>query len=68
MKLKLRIDKQNPEHTHFTVFCNGANCGTLCMRNDEFKSFTTGIEIINTIRNMAKTYCNAIDTETDETP
>lgn len=42
---KIRIDDQNPVHTRFTVFGGSskefthANCGTLCMRNEEFQDF-----------------------------
>ena len=36
MKLHLRVDSQNLCHTMFTVFVNGANAGTLVLRNDEF--------------------------------
>jgi len=36
MKLHLRIDSQNLCHTMLTVFVNGANAGTLVLRNDEY--------------------------------
>ncbi len=39
MKIHLRIDESNPSHTRFTIFANGANCGQLCMRNEEFHNF-----------------------------
>jgi hypothetical protein len=39
MKIHLRIDESNPTHTRFTVFANGANCGTLVLRTDEFFHF-----------------------------
>ncbi len=35
MKLHLRADSANGEHTRFTVFMNGANCGQLTMREEE---------------------------------
>lgn len=35
IKLHLRADEANGTHTRFTVFMNGANCGQLCMRQDE---------------------------------
>jgi hypothetical protein len=35
MKVHLRADEANGTHTRFTVFMNGANCGQLCMREDE---------------------------------
>ena len=35
MKLHLRADEANGEHTKVTVFFNGANCGQLIMRQDE---------------------------------
>jgi len=39
MKIHLKINSSNPRHTRFTVFTNGANCGTLIMTNEEFKRF-----------------------------
>jgi|GEM_PF-5372890 len=34
MKIHLRADSANGEHTTFTVFMNGANCGQLRMREE----------------------------------
>ncbi len=34
-KVLIRADSANGTHTRFTVFMNGANCGQLCMRQDE---------------------------------
>ena len=34
-KLHIRGDIANGEHTRFTVFMNGANCGQLCMKEEE---------------------------------
>jgi len=39
MKVHLRADEHNAEHTRVTVFCNGANCGQLCFRNYEATQF-----------------------------
>jgi len=39
MNIHLRLDQVTGEHTHFTVFVSGANCGTLCMRSNEFQQF-----------------------------
>ena len=39
MKIHLRVNSSNPRHTRFTVFMNGANCGTLVMTNEEFEKF-----------------------------
>jgi len=39
MKITLRADEANGTHTRFTVFANGANCGQLCMREDEATAF-----------------------------
>jgi len=33
--IHLRADSANGKHTRFTVFVNGANCGQLCMLEDE---------------------------------
>lgn len=35
MKLHLRANSANGVHTRFTVFMNEANCGELCMEEDE---------------------------------
>lgn len=35
MKVHLRADSADGTHTKFTVFMNGANCGKLCMREEE---------------------------------
>ena len=35
MRIHLRADEANGTHTRFTVFVNGANCGELCMREEE---------------------------------
>jgi hypothetical protein len=34
-KIHLRADYADGTHTKFTVFCNGANCGQLCMTQEE---------------------------------
>jgi hypothetical protein len=31
MNIHLRADHTNPEHTRFTVFIDGKNCGQLCL-------------------------------------
>jgi hypothetical protein len=40
MRIRIRVDKRNSRHVHFTVFVNGANCGTLCVCADEFGTLT----------------------------
>ena len=39
MKLHLRADSVNTFHVRFTVFMNGANCGQLCMTDEEATFF-----------------------------
>ena len=39
MNINLRADEANGTHTRFTVFANGANCGQLCMREEEAVAF-----------------------------
>jgi len=39
MKLHLRADSVDTFHVRFTVFMNGANCGQLCMTDDEARFF-----------------------------
>jgi hypothetical protein len=39
MKIHIRFDESNEQHTRFTIFANGANCGQLCMRTDEAVHF-----------------------------
>jgi hypothetical protein len=53
----IRIDSSNPAHTHFTVFANGANCGTLTMRPDEFDAFqelVAGAHVIHVEQSVAE--------------
>ena len=47
MKLKIRIDSNNPGHTMMTLFMGGANCGQLVMLSGEAFVF------INTLRKGA---------------
>jgi hypothetical protein len=35
MKIHIRIEDSNAAHTRLTVFLNGANTGTLCMRTED---------------------------------
>lgn len=35
MKIHMRFDASNAEHTRITLFINGANCGQLCVRTDD---------------------------------
>jgi hypothetical protein len=39
MKITIRIDSTNSEHTHFTIFQDGGNCGQLCMNTREASIF-----------------------------
>ena len=39
MKIHLRIDSSNKQHTRFTIFEDGANCGQLCMNTPGFFNF-----------------------------
>ena len=41
MRVHLRIESENPAHTRFTLFVNGACCGPeQTMRSDEFRVFS----------------------------
>ena len=40
MRTKIRVDTITPAHITFTVFCNGAHCGKLTMRTEEYALFT----------------------------
>ena len=44
MLLKIRIDENNPRHTHLTIFIDGANCGQLHMLSTEAFAFITTLE------------------------
>jgi len=35
-KINLRVNDKYPHHAKITVFVNGANCGNLCLRIEEF--------------------------------
>lgn len=39
MKIHIRFDESNEQHTRFTVFVNGANAGQLCMQTEEAVTF-----------------------------
>ncbi len=39
MKIHLKADSTNPEHTRFTVFIDGKNCGQLCMGTADARGF-----------------------------
>jgi len=39
MNIHLRADHTNPEHTRFTVFIDGKNCGQLCLGTEDARSF-----------------------------
>jgi hypothetical protein len=43
MRIHLRGDSVSPKHTRFTVFMNGANCGELCMDNEEAVTFMAAV-------------------------
>lgn len=34
----------SPSHTHVRVFMNGALCGNLCFRNEEFEEIKGNVE------------------------
>jgi len=44
MQITLRANEVTTEHTHFTVFINGANCGSLCMKPAEAHAFYMIVE------------------------
>lgn len=39
MDFHLRVDDANPAHVRCTLFANGANCGQLTMRPNEYSAF-----------------------------
>lgn len=44
MKIHMRFDESNAQHTRFTIFVNGANTGQLCMTTEEAVEFHTILE------------------------
>ena len=40
-------------HTHVRVYMNGAKCGDLCFRNDEFESIQRAIVCTDTMHKAA---------------
>ena len=36
---KIENEQRKGNHVHFTLYTNGAKCGDLCMRHDEFEAF-----------------------------
>lgn len=51
MKITIKITDDGPVHTRFTIFMNGGNCGSLCMRSGEalvfFNALQTGADAAN---------------------
>lgn len=41
-------------HTHVRVFMNGAKCGDLCFRNEEFERIMTGLSSSRTAAGMVQ--------------
>lgn len=39
MKITLKANDTNEQHTHFTIFVNGQNCGDLCMTPNDARAF-----------------------------
>jgi hypothetical protein len=39
MKFNLRVDESNTTHVHCTLFTDGANCGRLTFRQEEYGPF-----------------------------
>lgn len=44
MKIHLRADSTNKEHTRFTIFIDGKNCGDVCMGTREARAFSNMVE------------------------
>lgn len=40
-------------HTHVRVFMNGAQCGDLCFRNEEFEDISRAVACTDTMANAA---------------
>jgi hypothetical protein len=39
MRFVIRFDSWKGDHVRFTIFGNGGNCGSLCMRVGEYQAF-----------------------------
>ena len=39
MRFSTQVIDTNSAHVRFSLFANGANCGQLCMRVDEYEAF-----------------------------
>lgn len=53
--INLRMDAQDPQHTHCTLFMNGGNCGTLTFRNTEYEVFAKVISLGGVSFNQCQT-------------
>ena len=55
MKIHLRADSTNKEHTRFTVFIDGKNCGEVCMGTLDARKFSNTVQnglIVNKMTNF----------------
>jgi hypothetical protein len=43
--MKIVVQSKNEKHTRLIVFANGANCGHLCMNNDEAYDFVNALKL-----------------------
>lgn len=39
MRIHMRFERSNKEHTQLTIFINGQNCGKLCIGTDDAVGF-----------------------------
>lgn len=56
MDIHFRVNDSNKEHTRFTTFIDGKNCGDLCMGTDDFVSYQQIMYL------AINTFCKNIDT------
>lgn len=44
-RINIRMNHQDSQHTHTTIFMNGGNCGRLIFRNNEYEVFVKVIAL-----------------------
>lgn len=44
-RINIRLDRADSQHTHCTLFMNGASCGKLIFRNEEYEVFVKCITL-----------------------
>ncbi len=58
MKIHLRADSTNKEHTRFIIFIDGKNCGEVCMGTQDARKFSNALQNGVTVNKMSNFLSN----------